>query len=849
MLGKTRLPAWLLLAVALTCQPASHASQADVFFHIIVVSTADAAQALRARIASGENVETLARRESIDPTGANGGLIGPVATSVLRPELRDALVGLAPGDVGPIVRVPNGYAVVRRARAVTSRPRIGSGEIPGLAAVGSVQPTVSVDGFVEANTVLQEYPKSGADWNQDLQEVCRIRRQSLTEIAESMTELVRDGETASTLSAIDQIQGNVVLGQLHAYAGRMGDAIARFERAYPRAQKDFADGVPQLEEMLGIAHLHRSGMDNGVFRRPDDRCLLSPRPQAYAMTRDSETAMAYFSKVLAARPNDAEVKWLLNLAAMTTGAYPGNVPAQHLIPPTSFESAESVGRFTDVAAAAGVESFSSAGGVVVDDFDNDGVLEILTSNFDSCGAMQLFARGPDGRFADRAAAAGLAGQLGGLNLLQADYNNDGCRDVLVLRGGWEAAQRRSLLKNNCNGTFTDVTAAAGLAKPAVSSQTAVWADIDNDGFVDLFSGNESSPSQLFRNMGDGTFVDIGPSAGVAREAFTKGVAASDVDNDGDVDLYVSNLGGGNFLFRNNSDRTFTEQAVAAGVPGADRGFPTWFFDYDNDGWEDLLVSSYYLSVDETARGYLGLPPNAETMKLYRNLGGGRFGDVTTQVKLDKVYMPMGSNFGDIDNDGFLDIYLGTGSPSYGALVPSVLLHNKAGQSFVDVTASSGTGELHKGHGVALADLDRDGDQEIVFKVGGATPGDAHAFRLFDNPGHGNDWIGLDLVGVTSNRAAIGARIAVTVHGEGGAQRTVHRTVNSGGSFGASPLEQHVGLGRGARRVDVEIQWPTSRTRQTFTDVLRNGVVRIREGAERVEPLSRPRQSLGGSRAR
>ena len=150
------------------------------------------------------------------------------------------------------------------------------------------------------------------------------------------------------------------------------------------------------------------------------------------------------------------------------------------------------------------------------------------------------------------------------------------------------------------------------------------------------------------------------------------------------------------------------------------------------------------------------------MKLYRNLGNGRFADVTTPTNMAKVLMPMGSNFGDIDNDGFLDIFLGTGSPSYGALKPSVLLRNKDGKSFVDVTASSGTGEMHKGHGVAFADLDNDGDEEIVFKVGGATPGDAHVFRLFENPGHGNDWLGVNLVGVKTNRAAIGARITVTV---------------------------------------------------------------------------------------
>ena len=173
-------------------------------------------------------------------------------------------------------------------------------------------------------------------------------------------------------------------------------------------------------------------------------------------------------------------------------------------------------------------------------------------------------------------------------------------------------------------------------------------------------------------------------------------------------------------------------------------------------------TSYFTSVDETVRTYLGLPHNAATLKLYRNLGDGRFQDVTRQVGLDKVFMPMGANFGDIDNDGFLDIYLGTGNPSYASLVPSVLLHNNGGKFFVDVTTSSGTGELHKGHGVAFADLDNDGDEDLLFEVGGATPGDAHAMRLFENPGHGNDWITLKLVGVKTNRAAIGARIKVTV---------------------------------------------------------------------------------------
>ena len=160
----------------------------------------------------------------------------------------------------------------------------------------------------------------------------------------------------------------------------------------------------------------------------------------------------------------------------------------------------------------------------------------------------------------------------------------------------------------------------------------------------------------------------------------------------------------------------------------------------------------------------------------------------------------GCELRDIDNDGFLDIYLGTGNPSHASLVPNVLLRNKRGKSFVDITASSGTGELHKGHGVAFADLDNDGDEEIVAEIGGATPGDSHPLRLFENPGHGNDWISLRLVGVTTNRAAIGVQVKLTVENEGQQNRTIYRTVGSGGSFGASPLEQHIGLGTSARIV-------------------------------------------------
>jgi FG-GAP-like repeat len=387
--------------------------------------------------------------------------------------------------------------------------------------------------------------------------------------------------------------------------------------------------------------------------------------------------------------------------------------------------------------------------LIVDDIENKGLLDIVTSDFGQCAPMHSFHNNGDGTFSDRTRQAGLSDQFGGLNRVQADYNNDGYIDILVLRGAWEFPQRNSPLRHNCDGTFTDVTTAAGLAEPAAQTQTAAWADIDNDGNLDLFVANEDHPEQLFRNRGDGTFEDISHKAGIDKTAYSKAVVATDYDNDGYVDFYVSNLNGNNFLFHNNHDGTFTDVAQQAGVTNPWQSFPAWFFDFDNDGWPDLFVSSYYVYVDESIRSYLGTPPNAETLKLYKNLGNGTFRDVTAEAGLDRVFMAMGSNFGDIDNDGYLDIYLGTGNPSYGSLLPDVLLHNKEGKFFTDVTASSGTGELHKGHGVVFADIDWEGDEDPLTEIGGAAPGDAHAFRLFENPGNANDWINLKLVGVKS----------------------------------------------------------------------------------------------------
>ena len=820
---------------------------------VVVVDSPGKAQQILERLQKGEDFAAIAKSESIDPSAAEGGYLEPVDPRTLRPELREALKGIRPGQTTSIVAVPSGYVILKLLPEIP--PSVAQGMGPGqgrslpLAGQGAVRYPADVAGQVLADMLFQKFPKP-PNWQQDLQEICEIRKRSLAAGIARLEELFEPPNPArAAMKPFDVVQSHYALAQLEAYQGNMDEAVTHWEAAYKITVAEIPAGIPQLTEVLGVAYLHKSEMKNNVYGDPGDWCLFPPRlAKPYRVTDDSEKAIQYFLKYLAIkpeRPNQLQVKWLLNLAYMTIGKYPSGVPQEYRVSPSAFESKQDIGRFLDVAPSAGLNFASMANGVIADDFENNGLLDLAVSSYDVCTPMRFFHNNADGTFTDRAVEAGLSTQLGGLNMIQADYNNDGCTDMLVLRGAWEFPMRKSLLRSNCDGTFTDVTREAGLTEPATRTQTAVWADIDNDGLLDLFVGNENGPSQLFRNKGDGTFEDISHSAGVDRIAFTKGVVAGDYDNDGFVDFYVSNLYGGNFLYHNNHDGTFTEVSEKAGVhQPQSQSFATWFFDYDNDGWPDLFVTSYFFSADETLRSYLGLPHNVETLKLYRNMKNGTFKDVTEEAGLDRINTPMGANFGDIDNDGFLDIFLATGGPEYGALVPKMLLRNNEGKSFVDITASSGTGELHKGHGVAFADLGNNGREDILVSVGGATPGDAHAFRVFENPANDNNWITVKLVGVKTNRSAIGARIHLTVDRDGQPPRSIYRTVGSGGSFGASPLEQHIGLGKSLKIATLEILWPASGTRQNFLNVGTNQFIEIKEFARDYTRLKRPSFRLG-----
>ena len=211
--------------------------------------------------------------------------------------------------------------------------------------------------------------------------------------------------------------------------------------------------------------------------------------------------------------------------------------------------------------------------------------------------------------------------------------------------------------------------------------------------------------------------------------------------------------------------------------------------------------------------------------------------------MDRAITVMAANFGDLDNDGWQDVYLGLGDSYYESLLPKKMFRNDQGRAFQDVTESGDFGNLQKGHGISFADMENNGNEDVFEELGGAYQGDRFMPVLYKNPGHGNHWVTLVLDGVQSNRAAYGARIRVAIK-EGGRERSIYRAVGSVSSFGGNPVRQHIGLGKAERIELIEIQWPVSGLRQRFANVQVDRAFRIVEGRKALEPVEWKRFEIG-----
>jgi hypothetical protein len=645
------------------------------------------------------------------------------------------------------------------------------------------------------------------------------------------------------LSVEEQLPVQFLKAMLYNYEGQPQRAYEVVEHLRALVEADDSAAQEALYSIIffqGVTALRRGEDENCVLCRGESSCIIPiSRTAVHVNPAGSRLAIRHFMEYLKQFPDDLEARWLLNVAHMTLGEHPDQVDPRFLISLDRFAKSEfDIGRFRDIGHLVGVNRLNQGGAGLMEDFDNDGLLDVVAPTWDATCPLALFRNDGRGAFEKTAAAAGLAEQLGGVYAVQTDYNNDGHIDVFIVRGAWlPFPVRPTLLCNNGDGTFTDVTQDAGLLHP-VNSITASWADYDNDGCLDLFVCCEKQTSRLYRNLGDGAFAEVAGAAGVhpGERRHCKGQAWIDCDNDRFPDLFLSYLESsqGSQLFHNNRDGTFTDQTSAMNIAGPIMGFSCWAWDYDNDGWLDLFATSYDRTLADVIQGLQGKPHGRHSNRLYRNLQGSGFEDQAQSAGLDMVFATMGSNFGDFDNDGFLDMYLGTGDPDISTLIPNRMFKNVAGRRFAEITGSSGTGHLQKGHSVACGDWDRDGDVDIYIEMGGATNGDKYHNILFQNPGQNNHWLTVKLVGRQTNRPAIGVRIKAVAAGDH--PLTVCRHVSSGSSFGASPLQQTMGLAQSDRIAVLEIQWPTSGTTQVFRNIAADQAIEITEFAEDYQRL-------------
>ncbi len=630
--------------------------------------------------------------------------------------------------------------------------------------------------------------------------------------------------------------------------GLTSQAILELE-SIKKSQENGSDAsfIYSVDKQLAITYLRMGEQENCVGKSNAASCLFPLKPEAtYIDKTGPKQAIPIFEKLLALNPKDIEARWLLNLAYMTLGTYPSQVPEKWRIPSEQFQSRNSIGHFEDMADSLGLAHLGLSGGVIMDDFNNDGALDIVLSEVYFDRQLKFYRNNGDGTFSDQTETAGILGELGGLHMIQADYNNDGWLDFFILRGAWFNVNGRhpnSLLRNNGDGTFTDVTLESGLYS-LYPTQSGVWGDFNRDGWIDLLIANESNshfeaPIEFFVNNQDGTFTNVAKQAGLDQLGYFKGVTLVDYNNDLWPDVFITYLKGENLLLKNAGINEkgmvlFEDVSSKAGIQNPRKNFPCWSWDYDNNGLEDLLAIPYSFDHTSMFNDLMGMEiSDFEGIGFYRNNGDGTFTNIADQVALNRPYYAMAGNFDDFDNDGFLDFYLGTGSPSMETLVPNRMVRNVGGIYFEDITFSADVGHLQKGHSIAIGDIDNDGDQDMYVVLGGIFVSDIFQNPVLINPGQGNNWVNLKLIGKKSNRSAIGSKIMLVVS-EGEKERSLYRTVSSGGSFGSSSLQQEIGIGKAEHILMIRITWAGSGVVEEFENIEVNQAYHIVEGQGIIE---------------
>jgi hypothetical protein len=484
---------------------------------------------------------------------------------------------------------------------------------------------------------------------------------------------------------------------------------------------------------------------------------------------------------------------------------------------------------------------SSGGGAAFLDYDQDGFMDLyMTTGTYKEGLSKppapeiiphnrLFRNRGDGTFEDVTKKAGVGGPWYSMGVTVGDYNNDGYPDIFVSNYG-----QNVLLRNNGNGTFTDATEKAGVGGGKNLSVGAVWLDYDLDGYLDLYVGNylefdpeykyfyapdgfpgpmayDSQKDILYHNKGDGTFEDVTDSMGITDvDGRAMGVGAADYDDDGYVDIYVANDHTLNYLFHNDGGKKFTDRGIMTGTAFSQGGEATVsmsvdFADYNNDCLLDMFAS------DDTY------------CSLYKNEGGGVYNDQSYASGLSPVcaqFVGWSSTFTDYDNDGDVDIFKTNGELKHLYGQEDQLLENLGNGKFIDISLKRGEyfSREYVGRGTCMGDYDNDGDLDALV----SNLNDQCRF-LRNNEGNRNNWITLRLIGTSSNRDGIGARIKI----RSGNMQQIAQRKSTTGYLSQNDPRIHFGLGKNDSVDRIEIKWPSGKV-QVLENIKANQIMDVKE---------------------
>ena len=592
--------------------------------------------------------------------------------------------------------------------------------------------------------------------------------------------------------------------------------------------------------------------DTGTLRPAHQKMCTLPLTMYHTQTEYSRLAADVFQRLLDEYDDENRLyRWLLNFCYMTVGGFPEEVPPQYLVQGPfidhfygphveQLQTEYAYLRFSDYAKAFNIDTFDAGKGVAVEDFDRDGYLDIIVGGYYT--SLRFYRNDQGQGFTDLTEEVGLS-QIKGTHLITAaDYDNDGWMDLFVGRPlAGDPPGDYLLLRNTGEGRFEDVTVSVGLLplddegqrKRAIPWASA-WADVDNDGDLDLFVatlaganpffGEPLLPPRFYINEG-GRFVDQTEAFGLStllKNRYLLGAAFGDYDNDGYPDLAVTGSSRGmKSLLKNIDGQRFEATDL---IVSAEPSFMTSFVDINHDGLLDLFTAGAGIAEPSTTMAVFGEKEDAFKMghsAIWVQQPDGRFEQRTDLFRDQMPIATMGSSFGDINNDGAYDFYLGTGSPEGWFILPNLmyigeLVDGQPTGYMTDISPLHGFGTVQKGHGIVFFDFDNDGDQDLYSSLGGMWPGDAWPNQFFVNESElTNTWTKVRLRGRRSNYYGVGARIKVVAETEAGTPIIRTYLMDNKTAFGSSPYLAHIGLANAVRIERVEVTWSGQRTPRVY----------------------------------